>query len=282
MSPIDSHIPIRTSATIALGSQWIHYHIIGSGKQLVCAFHGYANTAALFDFVAQEDCTILSFDLPYQGSSLWPANQFIQPDDLAQMLVTLMSQFKVSHCTLLGFSMGARYCLTLLTLMPNAIDRLVLIAPDGLRPNYFYRFLTSTIIGHFLFKHFARHGTVYLRLFAQLEKLSFIPRDKYLFALQYIRKDAARNLLYQVWMSTRLLLPNLRRIKAKINPAMPIHLFMGRYDNIIPLASGLRLQRKIPSIKLHIVDKGHNLLDDLTVQQTVRACLLSQTNSLGC
>jgi pimeloyl-ACP methyl ester carboxylesterase len=89
-------------------------------------------------------------------------------------------------------------------------------------------------------------------------------------------------LLYQVWMSTRLLLPNLRRIKAKINPAMPIHLFMGRYDNIIPLASGLRLQRKIPSIKLHIVDKGHNLLDDLAVQQTVRACLLSQTNSLGC
>jgi pimeloyl-ACP methyl ester carboxylesterase len=282
MASTESHMPIRTSGAIALGNQLIHYFVLGSGKRLVFAFHGYANTAALFDFVANEDCTVLCFDLPYQGMSLWPEDQLIQPQDLAQMLVDLMNQYEVTQCSLLGFSIGARYCLTLMARIPDAIDRLVLVAPDGLRRNYLYGFLTRTQIGHFLFKRFAHNGAAYLRLFAMLQQLGFIPRDKYLFAMQYIRNEAARGLLYQIWMNTRLLVPDLKQLQQQIQPSTSIHLFMGRYDNIIPLVQGLRLKRKMPCVQLHIVDKGHNLMDDSSVQVAIRKSLLNQTNSLGC
>jgi pimeloyl-ACP methyl ester carboxylesterase len=271
---MEQHTSTRSWGEITLGTQPLHYSVLGSGKQLVFAFHGYANAATLFDFAAQEDCTVLSFDLPYQGKSNWVEDQLVRPEDLVQLLQVLMKQFGVTQCGLLGFSLGTRYCLTLLTYMPNQINCIVLVAPDGIRRNNLFHFLTCTVLGHFLFRHFVDHGSGYLRLFAALQQLGLIPRERYLFAMQYIRHQTARRLLYQIWMSTRLLQPNLRQLQSQLlAPSVPIHLFMGRYDRIIPLANGIRFKRLMPCVQLHVFEKGHKLIEDPEVHNEIKQIL---------
>lgn len=268
------HTFTRTRGEITLGTQSLHYTVLGSGKRLVFAFHGYGNTSALFDFVAEEDCTVLSFDLPYQGASNWDEHQLVRPEDLVQSLQVLMKQYSVGRCSLLGFSLGARYCLTLLAYMPHQIDGIVLVAPDGIRHNYLYQFVTSTLLGQLLFRHFVDHSSGYLRLFAALQKMGLIPREQFIFAMQYVRHQTARRLLYQIWMSTRLLQPNLRQLKKQLDSlSVPIHLFMGRYDAIIPLANGIRFKRLMPCVQLHVFEKGHKLIEDTEVHNEIKHTL---------
>lgn len=271
---MEQHTSTPSWGEITLGTQPLHYAVLGTGKKLLFAFHGYANTAALFDSVVQEDCTVLSFDLPYQGKSKWVEDQLVRPEDLVQMLQLLMKQYDVAQCSLLGFSLGARYCLTLLAYMPDQIERIVLVAPDGIRRNYLYQFLTSTYLGNILFRHFVDHGSGYLRLFAALQQLGLIPRERYLFAMQNVRHQTARRLLYQIWMSTRLLQPNLRQLQSQQSELpVSIHLFMGRYDAVIPLVNGIRFKRLMPCVQLHVFEKGHKLIADPAVHNEIKHIL---------
>ena len=52
---------------------------------------------------------------------------------------------------LLGYSMGGRIALRLLQQIPKQIEKVVLLAPDGLHKNFWYRFATHTIVGRNLF-----------------------------------------------------------------------------------------------------------------------------------
>lgn len=263
------------SDCFSIGGIQMHYLTMGNGPRLVLAFHGYGQNAALFHFLQPAECTLLSFDLPYQGKTIMQEAEVLSKENLKELVAQVMTKYKVSKVSLLGFSLGARICLCLVELMPQNIRNVVLVAPDGLSPNYFYRFLTSSALGRFLFRAFVQYGQHLMGVFSFFQRLGVIDRSLYKFALPYIRTKESRQLLYRIWLSTRhLIVPAsilYRMMKAN---NIHVHLIMGHHDRVIPVQQAKKFKGKNPLVHLHIFERGHNLLDFEEVRGAVHAWLL--------
>ena len=262
------------SEKINVGGQQLHYLKIGTGPKLVLAFHGYANDASMFYFLEHPDYTVLSFDLPFQGKSEALPGAVLSKDNLQELAKELMSAYNVQKIGLVGFSLGARPCLCMAEQLPEYIRNIVLVAPDGTRHNYFYQFLTATAFGRFSFRGFVRFGAFYIQLFSLLQKVGLLSRSMFKFAMQYIRTAESRQLLYNIWLSTSKLIPNLHKIKHNIKAKhIPVHLLMGQQDKVIPLKNAQNFKGHSADIFIHVFERGHNLLDFEEVRGTVAAWL---------
>jgi pimeloyl-ACP methyl ester carboxylesterase len=282
MDNADSTLPGPVPATYVAGGLSMHCLKSGRGKKIVLAFHGYGNDASLFAFLSHEEYTILSFDLPFQGRSHAVKGAHLKKHDLAQLTEQVMEEYEVSKVSLLGFSLGARVCLCITEQIPQSVRNMVLIAPDGIRHNYFYRFFTGTGSGRSLFKSFIKFGDTYLKLFSVLHRCYLLDRYKYRFALQYIRTDASRRLLFDIWMATRKVIARLGTVKHEIKSRrIPVHILMGQQDSIIPLRNARIFKGHNEYIHIHVFQRGHNLLNFEEVRGAVAAWLFrtSQTAS---
>jgi pimeloyl-ACP methyl ester carboxylesterase len=266
--------------SLQVGAHALNCIQIGDGPKLVLAFHGYANDASMFQFLLHAEYTVLSVDLPFQGETLGVEGEVLQKEDLKEMVMSILDSYQVQKIGLVGFSLGCRACLCIAEMIPEQIRNMVLIAPDGTKHNYFYQFLTSTALGRFSFRGFVRFGRFYLSLFSVLHTLGILNRATYKFALQYIRTPESRQRLYNIWFSTRKLIPHLHLLRKHIRAKhIPTHLLMGQQDKIISLKNGIRFKGHNPYIFVHVFERGHNLLDFEEVRGTVAAWLFRINSS---
>jgi pimeloyl-ACP methyl ester carboxylesterase len=279
-SNFENVFPVSSGSVDVAGHE-LHYLKIGTGNKLVLAFNGYGNESSVFQFLQHPDFTVLSFDLPYHGNSIGNNEEsLLKKCDFEKLAKDLMHEYHTHKIGLVGFSLGARVCICIAELLPDHIRNMVLVAPDGLQPNHFYRFLTATQLGRSLFRGFVRFGDRYIQLFAALHKIGILSRYKYKFAIQYIRTASSRQLLYDIWLSTSQLIPHLHHIKRQISAHhIPVHIMMGQNDKIIPIKNALRFKGRSTYINVHVFERGHNLLDFEEVRGTVLAWLFRINHS---
>lgn len=262
------------SGIMEVGGQMLHYIKVGNGAKLVLTFHGYGNDASIFGFLNDPDYTVLSFDLPFQGQSVGVKDVILHKADMNKLVQDLMKEYEVQKIGLAGFSLGARVCLCIVEQNPDCVRNMVLVAPDGIRHNYFYQFLTATLFGRFLFRSFVKFGKGYLKLFSFLYGVGILNRYRYRFAMQYIRTPESRELLYNIWINTSLIVPRLKKIRQHIsNHHLPVHILVGRKDQVIPLDHAVRFKGHSEDIALHVFERGHNLLSFEEVKGTLAAWL---------
>src|SRR6476646_10231140 len=133
---------------------------LGSGARPVFCFHGYGEDASSFAFLESHDAGKFSFfaiDLPYHGLTEWNEGYNFTTDDLREIVELIMLENKKAtlegndKITLMGFSLGGRMALALYEKMFTSVEELVLLAPDGLKVNFWYWLSTQTWIGNRLF-----------------------------------------------------------------------------------------------------------------------------------
>jgi pimeloyl-ACP methyl ester carboxylesterase len=192
-----------------------------------------------------------------------------------QLVNFLMKEHGVENLSLLGYSMGGRVCLKIVELMPAQIDKVLLIAPDGLVFNPFYYFLTRTFVGSTIFKRFLTDPQRYMFLVELARKRKWIDESRYKFAMQYLNTTDARSFLLRVWPGMSKLIPNPRRLNKTIKQhSVHIDVFMGNYDRIIPVALAQRFKKELETVQLHILEKGHRVFDADTLPEMAK-CLLT-------
>src|SRR5438477_13115821 len=76
--------------------------------------------------------------------------------------------------TLMGFSLGGRMALALYEKMSPSVERLVLLAPDGLKVNFWYWLSTQTWIGNRLFLFTMNHPSWFFSFLKGLNKLKLV------------------------------------------------------------------------------------------------------------
>ncbi|RYE23275.1 MAG: alpha/beta hydrolase [Sphingobacteriales bacterium] len=265
------------SGYIKVKNAQLHYLQMGSGKQVLLAFHGYANDAGLFLPFAKklgDKYTIISVDMPHHGKSQWQSGELSLPM-MQELLQHLQNTYDVKKISLLGYSMGGRLCLKLVECCHADIDKVVLMASDGLRFNFFYYFLTRTVIGKGLFRSFVEKPAKYFPLIERLKRWKWIDESRYKFAMQYLQTDEKRTFLYNVWPAMSALIPLTSKVKANIRQQqIPVHIFMGAYDRMIPLKLAESFCKDLPQAELHILQKGHRLMNEECVAE-ISNCLLS-------
>lgn len=265
------------SGFISLEQGALHYLKMGTGKRLLIAFHGYGNEAAIFTpFIKylEEDFTIYSIDLPHHGKSKWKKHLPLEIRDLTNLVKQLRKETEVKQVSLMGYSMGGRVCLTIIEHMPKLIDRVLLIAPDGLVFSPLYYFVTENFIGKRIFRHFLTKPKGYMRFIDKMREKKWIDESRYKFVSWYLQSEKDRDFLLRVWPGLRKIVPDLKKLKTLINEyAIPMHIFMGAYDRVIPVANAERFKRGLKSVHVHVMEKGHRTFDYETVPQMAK-CLL--------
>jgi len=267
---------------ITFRSSRLHYSCWGTGDRILFAFHGYGEAATSFAFLAEavgRDLTIVALDMPFHGETDWKEPElFFNPHDLMALLAAIASGFpgKELGWWLLGYSMGGRVALQLLELAPERVERLVLLAPDGLFVNPWYWLATRTVAGNRFFRWTMKNPGWLFLLLRTGNRLGLVNPSLFKFAAHYIDDDAARQALYTRWTVMRGFRPRLGLIAGSIRERQtPVVLLYGSYDRVIRPARGKRFRLRIaPNAQLTLLPAGHQLLQPKFMEVIVNALYL--------
>ena len=246
-------------------SSTIAYHTFGSGEEVLFCFHGYGLTGesfAVLQTVLVIDYTLICIDFPFHGDTDWQEGLFFSVEDLWAIMNQLNPKPDISF-SLMGYSMGGRISMCLLQAYTNEIKQMALVAPDGLRFNWWQEVATHTIIGNHLFRYTMRCPAWLFAAIPLAGKLGMISRSIEKFAEGHINDAQARQLLYERWCAMRDFKPRLGLLRKLINQyKIPVNLLFGKYDKIITTNQGLAFKKNEPLISVKEIRCGHQVLKD--------------------
>ena len=258
------------SCYIEIDGSRVHYLLTGGGTDVAIAFHGYGLDAGSLQLLADSMAPgykFLSVDLPYHGRTEWGGGP-LNKHKLVALAKALAARHGTARFTLVGYSLGGRVCMTLAELVPELVEQMVLIAPDGLVFNFAYYLATHNIAGKRLFHYILRKPSGFFKLADWLVKRKVISNSKHKFVTQYLESRAAREMLGKVWRDTSDLIPEHRKLKQNLTAyRIPVNIFMGSFDSVIPVEHADKFAAGLPTVKLTLLQKGHKILDAQTAAQ---------------
>jgi len=273
----------------------ISYIRFGSGPKPALCFHGYGEEADSFSFLeeyAGDHYTFLAIDLPFHGHTEWNDGLTCTTSDMMQITAKILQEnslqpgssktmtgteqkLKDQRPFLIGFSLGGRVALSLYEKMPSRIERLVLLAPDGLKVNFWYWLSTRTWIGNKLFSFTMKHPGWFFGFLKLLNKLKLVNTSIFKFVNYYIGDKEVRRLLYARWTTLRKLKPDLEKIKSSVRSNQTqVRLIYGKHDRIILSSVGEKFKKGIEEYcTLSVITSGHQVLQEKYVQEILPALL---------
>ena len=262
----------------------ISYRLSGSGSRLAVCFHGYGEVAGSFDFLSQylgNEYRFLSIDLPFHGKTVWLEGLILLPEELEAILQLLFERYSIDYrkpdfkITLVGYSLGGRVCLSVYQLFPAMVERLVLLAPDGLKVNFWYWLATQTHAGNQFFAFTMKHPQWFFGLVKLMHKTGMVNASIFKFTNYYIGDPVVRQQLYDRWTTLRKFKPDLNLIKQEINrQPTQVRLLYGIHDRIILSSAGKKFCKGIETYsRLTEIQAGHQLLHEKHAKEIMPAFL---------
>jgi pimeloyl-ACP methyl ester carboxylesterase len=260
---------LPTGHFIPFQSSQLHYHIWGTGPGILFAFHGYGESASSFAFIGEAldpGHTLVAIDLPFHGQTTWKEVLQFYPEQLYKIMQDIAARLPAHNPApwgLIGYSMGGRIALQLLENHSEQFTRLILLAPDGLKVNVWYRIATQTALGNRLFRWTMRRPGWLFLLLRISHALRLVNPGIYKFAVHYIDDRKVRHDLYTRWTAMRKFRPDPAAIAAVIRDRqLRVDLVYGKYDRIIRWETAERFRNRGISdfCRLILLDTGHQLL----------------------
>jgi pimeloyl-ACP methyl ester carboxylesterase len=180
----------------------ISYIRCGTGSRLAFCFHGYGEEASSFSFLekyAGDEYTFFAIDLPFHGKTEWNDGLNCIINDIQQIIEAIQRENNQQPATgnqqlsLIGFSLGGRVALSLYEMRPSETERLVLLAPDGLKVNFWYWLSTQIWIGNKLFGLTMKHPEWFFGFLKLLNKLKLVNASIFKFVNYYIGDKEVRS-----------------------------------------------------------------------------------------
>lgn len=255
----------------------ISYYRFGTGPRTVICFHGYGENASIFEFLSKyagNQFTFYCLDLPFHGKTEWNDELVFTTKDLITIVEDVIGGGS-QKLSILGFSLGGRIALSLYQAIPGRVERLVLLAPDGLKVNFWYWLSTQTWLGNKFFAFTMKHPGWFFGFIKLLNKVRMINASIFKFVTYYVNDEKARHLLFNRWTTLRKLKPNLATIKNEIrNNNTPVRLLYGKHDRIILSTVGERFKAGIEEqCVINIIPSGHQVLHEKHIEEILPALL---------
>jgi len=247
-------------------SSAIHYYTFGQGPATMFCFHGYGEDGSSFSLLenlAGKEYTFIAPDLPFHGLTSWNEGLDLTPETLITILEQLAPFSPTQKTGLMGYSMGGRVCLHLAWLLADKIDRLVLVAPDGLYRNPWYRFVTQTSIGNRLFRYITKHPSAILATMNALHRLHLLNNSIYKIGRHHFHSQEERELLYKRWtVMQHFNIPAKEISTVILQEQIPTRMLFGKYDGVILSRHASTLQHSGAPVIAYIAEAGHQLLKE--------------------
>ncbi|MBX3240466.1 MAG: alpha/beta hydrolase [Chitinophagaceae bacterium] len=258
-----------THGTIVYKHSSIEYYSRKKGPEQLICFHGYGEEARSFTELSEhlQHYSVIAINLPWHGETDWKEGLNFGITDLESILHLIPGIAK--RFSLAGFSMGGRVALHLYQHLPERINDLILIAPDGLKMNIWYWMATQTSGGNRLFHYFMQKPRFFFTVTGILKKLGLINAGVYNFTRQFLLLEDARKKLYTRWTTMRKIRPDISKVSTLVKKHQtPVKLIYGRYDRVIRYTTGEAFVKKAgATCKLYIIPAGHKLLQQKNIEK---------------
>ncbi|MHA6246983.1 alpha/beta fold hydrolase [Pontibacter sp. CAU 1760] len=243
----------------------LYYRVIGHGSRALVAFHGYGQSSEYYKPMAQalgEDYTIYAFDMFFHGKSqLNKQHMPLSKELLKEMVERFLHKNQLERFSLMGFSMGGKFALTLVECMPERILELFLIAPDGIKTSFWYNVATYPGWLQQLFKRTVVKPNLFFGLLRMLDRYNMVHRSILRFAQYQMDSTSKRLRVYRSWVGFRELNFDIRQIVRQLNKhQVEVTMFLGEYDQIIAPKRVAVFVEAIDKGELVVLKAGHSLL----------------------
>jgi pimeloyl-ACP methyl ester carboxylesterase len=254
----------RLSETETLG-----YRIYGSGPIKLVLLHGLASRSEvwtdLLPLFSWDRYTVYTLDLLGSGESSKPKKADYSMRAHSDRLLRFLEHESLSDAVLVGHSLGgAVVLLAAIEAMLAGRDHLLKAMVIMAGPGYLQRLpiiaevFRFPLVGPLFVSCYAPEAWVKIGLRAAYFDHRLVDRkhiDRY--APCYQDREAKRAL---VETCRSLIPPDQEQIAARYGELrLPVLLFWGRHDKIVPLSQGARLAAAIPGSKLEVIEEcGHN------------------------
>jgi len=259
----------------------VSWYRFGSGSQPVICFHGYGESGSHCSFLEQLADRQFSFfviDLPFHGTTEWNEGLDFECEDLMEIIDGILASDNDKQETinkkliLLGFSLGGRISLSLYQAIPGKIEKVVLLAPDGLKINFWYWLVTQTGAGRKLFYFTMQNPGWFFGLLRIFKSIGLVNNSVFKFVKYYIDNKTVRHELYNRWITFRNLSPDLSKIKSMVlKHKTPFRLVYGKHDRIILPEHGEKFRKGIEMhCNVSVIESGHQVLHEKHVNDILR------------
>jgi pimeloyl-ACP methyl ester carboxylesterase len=160
--------------------------------------------------------------------------------------------------------MGGRIALHLTQLMADKVERLVLLAPDGLGFNFWRWFGSDTWLGNKLLHYTVHHPNWSLWTLKKAEEWKIVQKSMANYLRFYIQDEDYRYVLYHRYISMRKFKPALGKLKQFIRRhRIPVKMLFGSFDQVINYKGGEKFKEGIEEFaSVKVIEAGHNLLSE--------------------
>lgn len=261
---------------IAYNDFAIEYKKFGSGTEYILAFHGMGREAddfKIFEKTLGEKYTIIAVNLFHHGNSIYPEhrlfNDQISKNEFVELVEELLNKYNVGNFSVMGYSLGGRMALTLVEKVCERIDRIILIAPDGLKTSHYNNFVTNTKIGKNYMKWVVKYPDDFFRRVNNLHRYKIINNRSKRMINFHFETHEKRILMRNAISTFKNIVPTLSKVVRNINKnKIEVLMIFGKHDFIIPVKLGVQFLKRIKTNKkMHVIDASHNILTENASRQ---------------
>ena len=246
-------------------SSELAFQTYGTGVEALLAFHGYGQDHRVYEnfgTVLQNRYTVYSFDLFLHGERPETSiNQIITLEHWQQSIKEFLDTHGVVDFSLIGYSLGARFALTLVETMAPRIKQLILIAPDGIKSSRWYQLASGTRLGNHLLRYTVVRPYPFFWALRKAYQLKVTEKSVVKFVESHMNTRADRFWVYRRWVTFRHIQPNLQKVKRRCNAhRIEVTIFLGEHDTVVKKKAVTAFHKNLNNSKLHHLPCGHAAL----------------------
>ncbi len=252
---------------VGTNSLQMHYLKAGNGSRQMVVFHGYSQSSEQLQFLEEwlPDYTLYMLDLFFHGDSHFPSsripNQPLLKSEFKEIMSQLIEREELKDITVLGYSLGGRYAMNFVTQFGHTVDKLILIAPDGILKQFWNRTMLNVPPMRAVYRWVigSNRLTNFLTGFVRVFKLA--PRSRIKFAKKHMEGDRGKNLVLDNWLALSEFDPDLAKLESiRTEHQIGLTLVFGEHDKVIGLPVREKANRALTPDQIVIIEGSHNLL----------------------
>jgi len=249
----------------------LDYLSFGSGPKTLICFHGFGRRAEDFLYFRKElesTYTVYSFFFFHHGRSEYPGDRIdkntLRAEEWNELIRDFLNEKKIDRFSLMGYSMGGKLALSILERQSAHVDEIFLMAPDGIKTNFWYRFTSKNKLGNMIYRRVLKNPKPLFSLMNLMVKLRLVSSKLVRFAQSNLETREKRELVYKVWLTLRHVEPTVKTCSRIIaHQSIQCYLLFGKYDNVILPSTGIWFQKLSEGkAKFFEVECGHNMYNE--------------------
>lgn len=240
----------------------LHYTTSGNGPDNLLMFPGFgqdSNSFSSLSKILSPQYTAYIVDLYFHGQSTWAHGETpLEKEHWKETLEKFFDEQKIESFNVAGYSLGAKFALATLEAFPKKTKSIILLAPDGIKTNFWYKLATYPWVFRRIFKGMIDHPERFQSVARVFHRWGIVNNGVLKFAEFQMNTTEKRARVYYSWVVFRHLKFDLDRLAGLINEhKIPVTVIVGQYDQVIKPKTMERLLNKLDHYTFETPEVGH-------------------------